>query len=103
MRLALASSPPFKSAATATWAAPEVDLTGSKPSTFITVEQYDESEGNAGVMIEDWEEVGMNGIVASAVAGEAGVNGNYVVEYLVSMKPAWESGMFAGTNAELGT
>jgi hypothetical protein len=62
-----------------------------------------EFEGNAGVMIEDWEEVGMNGIVASAVAGETGVNGNYVVEYLVSMKPAWENGMFAGTNAELGT
>ncbi len=59
-----------------------------------------EFEGNTGVMttfLEDLYSEGF-GAFAAAVASETGVNGDYVVEYAVSLEPMWDNGTFDGTS-----
>ncbi len=80
--------------------------------TIETIETYgkfgvartNEFEGNTGVMHEDDGEVLQNGVIVGAVATETGENGNYVVEYHVSLQPAFENGLFDGTaTGQFGT
>ena len=61
-------------------------------------------DGQTGKMSADPEDVGQNGIIASGIATETGVNANYFVELHVSMQDAMENGLFEGTPAgEFGT
>jgi hypothetical protein len=68
-----------------------------EPYGKFGVARTSDFEGNTGIMHEDAEEVLENSIVAAAVATETGDNGNYFVEYRVSLQPAFENGLFDET------
>jgi hypothetical protein len=78
------------------WANPEIygKFGVSREGTF---------EGNAGVMTEFEDDVFADEfgfVAAAAVASETGNNGDYLVEYAVSLEPMWFHGTFEGTETD---